>query len=136
MSRAITPLLVFLCGTAAAHGPENRPDLDWRGPVSSFDPSTATTAHADTVKLDLDIDGQTIKLFVSDGEGNPVDVGIAEAKAFITSAGKTSWCTLQPAGMNMLSGEGAFTREPATRIDISLRLPGRKPINQDFRPFR
>ncbi len=82
------------------------------------------------------MEGQTIKLFVSDSDGNPVDIDIAEAKAFISSAGKTSWFALQPAGMNMLSGEGDFIHDPGMRVDITLRLPGRKPINQDFRPFQ
>ncbi len=136
MFRVIALALLFLSGTAAAHGPENKPDLGWRGPTSSFDPGATSGAEDNAIKMDLAVEGQTIKLFISDADGNPVDIDIAEAKAFISSAGKTSWFSLQPAGMNMLSGEGDFIHDPGMRVDITLRLPGRKPINQDFRPFQ
>ena len=134
MFRVIALALLFLSGSAMAHGPEKKPDLGWRSPVSSFDP--ATTASNDAIKMDLAVDGQTIKLFVTDADGNPVDIDIAEAKAFISSAGKTSWFSLRPAGMNVLSGEGDFIHDPDMRVDITLRLPGRRPINKDFRPFK
>jgi len=136
MFRVITLALLFLAGTAMAHGPENKPDLGRRAPTSSFDSTATSGAEDNAIKMDLAVEGQTIKLFVSDADGNPVDIDIAEAKAFISSAGKTSWFSLQPAGMNMLSGEGDFIHDPGMRVDITLRLPGRKPINQDFRPFK
>ncbi len=136
MFRVIALALLFLAGAAMAHGPEKKPDLGWRAPVSSFDPAESSGNKDDTIKMDLKVDGQTIKLFVSDAEGNPVDIDIAEAKAFISSAGKTSWFSLRPLGMNVLSGEGDFIRDPDMRVDITLRLPGRRPINQDFRPLK
>ncbi|HED19148.1 MAG TPA: hypothetical protein ENI74_06565 [Gammaproteobacteria bacterium] len=136
MLRSIVLTLLFFAGTAAAHGPENKPDLGWRGPVSSFDPAASPDDKKDTIHMDLAVDGQTIKLFVSDADGNPVNIDIAEAKAFISSAGKTSWCALQPAGMNMLTGKGDFIHDPGMRVDITLRLPGRRPINKNFRPFQ
>jgi len=107
MFRVIALALLFLSGAAMAHEPDNKPDLGWRGPGSSFDP--ATTASDDAIKMNLAVDGQTIKLFVTDSDGNPVDIDIAEAKAFISSAGKTSWFSLRPVGMNVLSGEGEST---------------------------
>lgn len=134
MFGVIALMLLFFTGAAAAHEPGNKPDLGWRGPVSSFDP--VAPSRNDAITMDLIVDGQTIKLFVSDTEGNPVDIDIAEAKAFISSAGKTSWCSLRPAGMNMLSGEGNFVGAPGMRVNITLRLPGRRPINKDFRPFK
>ncbi|GMQ89443.1 MAG: hypothetical protein BMS9Abin09_0929 [Gammaproteobacteria bacterium] len=136
MFRVIALALLVFTGTATAHGPENEPDLGWRGPASSFDSAASSRNEDDAIKMDLAVDGQTIKLFVSDADGNPVNIDIAEAKAFISSAGKTSWFSLRPAGMNVLSGEGDFVRDPGMRVDITLRLPGRRPINQDFRPFQ
>ena len=136
MFRVLALALLVFAGTATAHGPEKKPDLGWRSPVSSFDPATSSKNEDDAIKMDLAVDGQTIKLFVSDADGNPVNIDIAEAKAFISSAGKTSWFALRPAGMNVLSGEGDFVPDPGMRVDITLRLPGRRPINQDFRPFK
>ncbi len=136
MFRGIALALLFLAGTATAHGPENKPDLGWRAPVSAFDPAASSGNKNEAIKMDLAVDGQTIKLFVSDADGNPVNIDIAEAKAFISSAGKTSWFALRPAGMNVLSGEGDFVHDPGMRVDITLRLPGRRPINRDFRPFK
>ncbi len=126
--------IVLYGSMAQAHEPEKKPDYGWRAPVSSFD--TANSSPEDVIKMDLSVNGQTIKLFITDGEGNPVSIEIAEAKAFISSAGKTSWCELRPAGMNMLSGEGVFVPDPGMRVDITLRLPGRKPINKEFKPLQ
>jgi len=134
MLRVSLLLLLFYAGTAAAHGPDNRPAPGQRAPVATY--GSVQAARDDAVEMELAVDGQTIKLFVTNSDGNPVNLDIAEAKAFITSAGRNSWCVLQPAGMNMLSGEAEFVRDPAMRVDISLRLPGRKPINQNFKPFK
>ncbi|MFQ5644627.1 MAG: hypothetical protein ACE5FQ_13160 [Thiogranum sp.] len=134
MKRLITLLGVTFSATALAHGPEKTPALDWRAPVSAFDPSAP--AQNETVRLDLKVEGDTLKLFVTDSYGNPVDVDIAEARALVSSAGKTTWFSLRPAGMNMLSGSGEFEHDPAMRVDITLRLPGRRPLNRDFRPFQ
>jgi len=136
MFRLMVLALLSYSGLATAHEPENKPDLGWRGPVSSFDPAAPSAGEENAIKMDLTVEGQTIKLLVSDAEGNPVNIDIAEAKAFISSAGKTSWCSLRPAGMNMLTGEGDFDHDPDMRVDITLRLPGRRPINQDFRPLK
>jgi len=137
IDRALVALaLLVVAGAATAHGPEKKPDLGWRNPASSFDPATSSESKDNAIQMDLAVDGQTLKLFVSDADGNPVNIDIAEAKAFISSAGKTSWFALRPAGMNVLSGEGEFVRDPDMRVDITLRLPGRRPINQDFRPLK
>lgn len=131
-------LLVFsamLSITAAqAHGPEKKPDYGWRAPVSSS--GSAKPAANAAIKMDLIVEGQIIKLFITDSEGEPVAIDIAEAKAYISSAGKTSWLSLRPAGMNILSGEGDFVADSEMRVDITLRLPGRRPINKDFRPLQ
>ncbi len=134
MFRVFALILLLLTGTALAHGPEKGPDLRWRSPVLSFDPGAPPKSNA--VKLDLAVDGQTIKLFVTDVYGNPVDIDIAEAKVFISSAGKTSWFSMRPASMNMLSGEGDFVRDADMRVDVTLRLPGQKPITKVFWPLR
>jgi len=124
----------FYAAMALAHGPAKKPDYGWRAPVSSFNGSGVSAKN--DIKMDLAVNGQMIKLFVTDGEGNPVSIDIAEAKAFVSSAGKTSWFSLRPAGMNMLSGEGNFVPAPGMRVDITLRLPGRKPINKEFKPLQ
>ena len=134
MKPLLTLLGVTFSATALAHGPEKPPALGWQPPVSAFDPSEP--AREDTIKLDLKVEGDTLKLFVTDSYGNPVDIDIAEAKALVSSAGKTTWFSLQPSGMNMLSGRGKFEHDPAMRVDITLRLPGRKPLNKDFRPLQ
>lgn len=134
MKHLLALLSVTFSATVPAHGPEKKPALEWQPPVSAFDPSGP--AQADTIKLELKVRGDTLKLFVTDSYGDPVDVDIAEARALVSSAGKTTWFSLQPAGMNMLSGRGEFEQDPAMRVDITLRLPGRKPLNRDFRPFQ
>ena len=134
MKRLLVILVVTFPVTALAHGPEKKPALGWQPPVSTFDSSTP--AQGDTIKLDLKVEGDTLKLFVTDSYGNPVDIDIAEAKALVSSAGNTTWFSLQPAGMNMLSGRGEFQHDPAMRVDITLRLPGREPLNRDFRPLQ
>lgn len=125
---------VITAGLVMAHGPEGGPSLEWRPPVGSFD---ATDADPDgNVQLDLEVDGRTLKLFVRDHYGEPLTLDIAEARAFVSSDGQTTSFMLRPAGMNMLSGQGDFEPKPGMRVDISLRLPGRRPISRDFHPLR
>ena len=84
----------------------------------------------------MSIESQEIRLYITNKFGEPVNTDMAEAKAFISSGGKTSWLMLAPAGGNTISGRGDFIRSAEMRVDIILRLPGEKPINKEFYPLQ
>ena len=79
---------------------------------------------------------QTIRLTIKGSDGEPMDLELAEANAFVSSGDDASIVHLSPVGGNVLAGEGNFIARPDMRVDVTLRLPGRRPINKDFYPLR
>jgi hypothetical protein len=133
-------LLSGMPGILLAHGPggggqsyeADAPQLK----LGIKDPFSNLQVSSSKPGISMSVDGQNISLLITDEYGESVNTDLAEAKVFITSGGKTSWLRLIPAGGNRLSGEGDFIHSPGMRADVTLRLPGEKPINQDFYPLK
>jgi hypothetical protein len=127
-------------GVALAHGPGGggqsyEADAP-RIKLGSEDPFSNLPVSQSRSGIKMSVEGQSISLHITDEYGEPVNTDLAEAKVFITSGGKTSWLRLIPAGGNTLSGEGEFISSPEMRADVTLRLPGKKPVNQEFYPLK
>ena len=127
-------------GMAIAHGPGGSgQSYEADAPVIKFggeDPFSSLPVTQSDSRMIMSVEGQRISLQITSQYGDPVVTDLAEAKAFVTSGGKTSWLRLTPAGGNTLSGEGDFIHTPGMRVDITLRLPGKKPVNQEFYPLQ
>jgi len=140
ISAAITMAMIVACGNVSAHGEgggtsssqTNKPAIKF-----NIDSRPARVAqYGPEPRMELSVDGQTIRLNISEPDGKPIDTEFADAKTFVTSGGKITKVHLWPAGENVLSGKGDFSQEPDMRIEVRLHLPDRETIKKDFFPLR
>jgi hypothetical protein len=119
----------WLSTPAVAHGPERTQSIKQYEPRS--DPVTQGKIH-----MKMDVAEQTIRLFITDQFDQPVDVGLASATAFLAINGSNTMLQLVPEADNVLSAQAFFAPDPTLKVHVTLRLPGRQPINQSFTPLR
>jgi len=132
--------LLAVQGVSLAHGPGGGGrSFEAEAPAVKFgsiDPFSRLHASSSKPGIALSVEGQTISLSISNQYGDPVSTDLAEAKVLILSAGRTSWFRLIPGGGNKLTGSGEFTTSRDMRVDVTLRLPGQKVLNQTFYPLQ
>lgn len=91
---------------------------------------------ADRFHLELVVEGQELRLFVSDTKDRPLAVTKATARATVIAAGGKSQVTLAPVGPGEMRGTGPFARVPGMKVDIVLTLPGEpQPLAAKFQPL-
>jgi len=132
--------LITAGNTALAHGPGGSASGDTSGsPAIKFNIAPnhrepATFQRPPNMKLS--VDGETIRLSLTEQDGTPIDTKFADAKTYVTAGGRLSTVNLWPAGDNILSGKGDFIAEPGMRVDVKLHMPGRETIRKDFYPLK
>ena len=134
-STLITPLfcsILLLPRALIAHGSAPPP-----GTASAPNATGGTAQPAtQTIRLDMKVAAQKIALYVTDQYEQPVDIGVGSATAFVVIKGSTTMLTLLPEDDNVLSAVAFFASDPDMQVHVTLRLPGRRPINQSFTPLK
>jgi len=132
--------LIAVNGAVFAHGPgggmQSDENFGSRAKPRADDPFSNPVVKDTLPQISMSVVEQTIHLNITDSNGKPMDLDLAEANAFVSSGGTTSIVHLMPVGGNVLSGKGNFVASPDMRVDVTLRLPGRRPINKGFYPLR
>lgn len=86
-------------------------------------------------QLALTLEGSEVMLTVKNSDGSAVDVGIASATVFVDTGEKHSWFKLDPSdNEEILKGDCEFIPDENTKFEVTLRLPGERPINASFMP--
>ena len=85
-------------------------------------------------QLALTLVGNEVRLAVKNIDGSPVEIGISSATVFVVTEKKT-WFRLDPnEDEEILTGTGEFISGKNTKFEVTLHLPGEKPINASFTP--
>ena len=107
------------------------------GPTSG--PHGGVMADAGSYHVEFTAQGDDIMLYVSDGDGKPLDVAEAKAEATVLADKKAQKVSLAPAGSpaggNLLRGRAALggARETgALKAVVVLTMPGQKPVQARF----
>lgn len=107
------------------------------GPASG--PHGGAMADAGSYHVEFTVEGDDVKLYVSDGDGKPLDVTGAKAEATILADKKAHKITLSPAGPPadgaLLTGRAALggAREAGgLKAVVVLTMSGQKPVQARF----
>ena len=138
-SAIISMAMIIAYGDALAHGPTGTQTYEINQPAVKFNvgqpPSPAAESRAEP-HMELSVDGQTIRISITEPDGKPINTEFADAKTFITSGGKISTLHLWTAGGNILSGKGDFIPDPGMRVEVKLHVPGRETVRKEFYPLQ
>ncbi len=86
-------------------------------------------------QLALTLVGNEVRLAVKKFDGSPVEIGISSATVFVVTGNKQTWFRLDPnEDEDILAGTGEFISDKNTKFEVTLHLPGEKPINASFTP--
>lgn len=136
-SRTLATSLFFftllLPGALTAHGSAPPPKTVPTAPGLT---GSLTPQATQDIRLDMKVAAQKITLFVTDQYKQPVDIGLASATAYVSTNSSTLILKLLPEDENFLTGEGFFNPSRDMKVRVTLRLPGRRPINQEFMPLK
>ncbi len=125
----MTPTRLFLAAAALA---ASMPALA-HGP--SVGPHGGPMADIGAFHGELAIAGNDLLLYVTDGDGNPVDVAGAKAEAIVLADKQTQKVVLAPAGASTLKGPVKLPDSPPAnpstaaetiKIVAALTMPGQK----------
>lgn len=108
------------------------------GPTSG--PHGGVMADAGSYHVEFTVQGDDIALYVSDGDGKPLDVTGAKAEATVLADKKAHKITLSPAGPpagspaggNLLKGRAALGGAGGLKAVVVLTMPGQKPVQARF----
>jgi hypothetical protein len=104
------------------------------GPTSG--PHGGVMADAGSYHVEFTAQGDDIMLYVSDGDGKPLDVTGAKAEATVLVDKKAHKITLSPAGSpaggNLLKGRAALGGAGGLKAVVVLTMPGQKPVQARF----
>lgn len=120
---SVAGLSVAAPGAALAHGPTSGPH-------------GGAMADAGSYHVEFTVEGDDVKLYVSDGDGKPLDVEGAKAEATVLADKKAHKITLSPAGPpagdNLLKGRAALGGAGGLKAVVVLTMPGQKPVQARF----
>ena len=126
--------LMIALGTLLLHRPAlahtNAELANRRGPQGGQMRATAT--------LHLELVGRAdeLLLYVYDHDDRPVATKGAAGRATLLLGADRSELMLEPFGTNGLRAAGKFVTDPKLRVVVSLTLPGARPQQERFEPFR
>ena len=89
--------------------------------------------HSGHHHLELVAEDGTLRLYVTDEQGEPEAVAGAKGTATVLSEGKTEQVTLAPAGENRLEGSGSFKAGKGTTVVVTVTLPDHEAEQARFR---
>lgn len=82
----------------------------------------------------LEIKEKSVKLWIKDKNGQPVDTGLASANVVRSDNGKVSFFSMGPSENGFISGSLSSKLSGSEKLDIILRMPGERPFNLTFKP--
>jgi hypothetical protein len=104
------------------------------GPTSG--PHGGVMADAGSYHVEFAAKGDDLALYVSDGDGKPLDVTGAKAEATVLADKKAQKITLSPAGSsaggNQLKGRMEPGGAGGLKAVVVLTMPGQKPVQARF----
>jgi len=131
MKKQIFPVCIVMASLALAVAPAIAAEMVEKGPRGG-----QLVDVADRFHLELVVEGQELRLFVTDTKDRPIALAKATARAIVIAAGGKSQVTLAPVGVGEMRGIGPFARVPGMSVDIVLTLPGEsQPLAAKFQPL-
>lgn len=127
--------LMLISTSVLAHGTSSSSQEKIYKKKSIFSLPAESTNIKSEIQMDMKIEQQQIRLIITDKYGMPVDVELGSAKIFISSGKINKSVQLLPEGKNILSAYEMLTPDSDIKMYVTLRLPGRRPINKEFMPF-
>lgn len=135
----ISVAMVIAYADVLAHGQEGTQTFEKNQPALKLNISTHSSPAAEyrvEPNMELSVDGQTIRLNITEPDGKPIDAEFADAKTFVTTGGRISTVYLWPSRGNTLTGKGEFTPAPGMRVEVMLHLPDRETVRKEFYPLQ
>ena len=120
--RLILAAAILAPGAARAHAPRPGPNGGQKVDVGSN--------HAELVA-----EGNTLRLFLFDGDDRPIPAAGATAQAVVLAGGRQATVQFQPVRDNLMQGTGDFTAARGMRAVVTLTLPGQRPVQARFTPL-
>ncbi len=134
----VTVAVIVAYGDLFAHGSEGSRSSEANQPALKFNVdarSTSLPEYRAEPNMKLSVDGQTIRLDISEPDGKSIDTEFADAKIFVTTGDGISTLYLWPSNDGGLSGKGDFNPEPGMRVEVLLHLPDREIARREFYPL-
>ena len=135
----VSVVVIIAHGNLFAHGPEGSRSSGANQPALNLNIGSRSTPVAEfraEPNMELSVDGQTIRLDISEPDGKSIDTEFADAKIFVTTGDGISTLYLWPSSDGGLSGKGDFTPEPGMRVEVMLHLPDREIARREFYPLQ
>jgi hypothetical protein len=99
-------------------------------------PNGGQLRNAGAFHLELVLNAQEIRLYVSDHFFNKFPTKNSSATAIVVSGDKVVKVALTPAGENLLAAKGSFARDAGVRVGILLNPHRYPPQAARFTPFQ
>ncbi len=96
---------------------------------SPVGPNGGAVEHLGNSHVELVLKGSAVQVYLYDDNMKPQAVQGAEVTVTVQAGGKRETVKLQPAGTNLMQGQGAVEAGTGARTVVALKLPG-KPIVQ------
>lgn len=125
--------LLLVAGLALASGARGHSD-EYFDSIQA--PHGGQLRMAGPFHLEVVLKPGAITAYVSDHGNEPIATADARATATIATGKDVVAVHLAPAGGNVMTGSGGFTASRATRVRLSIHVPGQGSAEVNFKPVR
>jgi nitrogen fixation protein FixH len=121
-------VLSFVANGACAHSDEY---FD-----ANPSPHGGQVRMAGAYHFELIVEPGALTVYVTDHANTPIATDGAQALAVVDVAKTRTRIKLEPAGTNVLKGQGEFAAEAAMRVKLTVTMPGAKSETARFAPLK
>jgi len=102
--------------------------------TSSNEEDKKSKTISDRMNFILDAHENIIKLWVRNKLNQPIDISLASASVVVTGEGQPVMFSMQSKEEGYITSSIPITISSTTKLEITLRMPGERPVNITFMP--